>query len=187
MTVPTSAYLGHCSKPWLLGGSCPPVLAGDTCSSRRAVGGLLRSGGSVCVALGRCYSPGFAGVNPGRCDSRQAPSLYLLVKPITRVGLFLITMIQTHLRLRCPWRLARRDVRIGFPVDLLFTPLCGLRISRYRRGDAVPRSLGIGNCAQHRASSCQGSDHLAFHLQAYAGFERTDRTLRADMFGQDTA
>ena len=115
-------------------------------------------------------------VNPGRCDSRQAPSLYLLVKPITRVGLFLITMIQTHLRLRYPWRPARRDVRIGFPVDLLFTPLCGLRISRYRRGDAIPRSLGAGNLAQHRASSCQGSDHLAFHPQACACFERTDRT-----------
>jgi hypothetical protein len=146
--------------------------------SRRATDGLLRSGGSFCVAVGRCYAerPGFAGVNPGRCDSRQAPSLYRLVKPITRVGLFLITMIQTHLRLRYPWRLARRDVRIGFPDDLLFTPLCGLRISRYRRGDAIPRSLGAGNLAQHRASSCQGSDHLAFHPQACACFERTDRT-----------
>lgn len=126
------------------------------------------------------------GVNPGRCNIRQAPSLHLLVKPITRVGLLPVTMIQTHLRLRCPWRPARRDVQIGFPDYLLFTPLCGLRISRYRRGDAVPRSPGIGNCAQHRASSCQGSDHLAFHPQAYACFERTDRTLPASLFGSDS-
>jgi hypothetical protein len=183
-----SACLGHYSKPWLLGGreAYPPTLAVDTCSSRRANGELFRSGGSFYVALGRCYSLGFAGVNPGRCNNRQAPILYLLVKPITRVGLLPVTMIQTHLRLRCPRRLARRDVRIGFPNNLLFTPLCGLRISRYRRGDAVPRSQRIGNCAQCRASSCQGCAAPCLSFPNGTGFERTDRTLPAELFGHST-
>lgn len=185
MTVPTSAYLGHYSKPWLLGGSYPPTLAVDTCSSRRANGELLRSGGSFYVALGRCYSPGFAGVNSGRCNNRQVPILYLLVKPITRVGLLPVTMIQTHLRLRCPWRLASRDVRIGFPINLLFTPLCGLRISRYRRGDAFPVHRGLGIAPNIEPPVVKVVFHPTFHPQAYACFERTDRTLPAGLSGSD--
>jgi hypothetical protein len=45
---------------------------------------------------------GFFGVNPGQSYICQAAILYLLVKPITHVGLFMITMIQMHIRLRYP-------------------------------------------------------------------------------------
>jgi hypothetical protein len=118
-------------------------------------------------------------VNPGQKGNCQAPILYhfgqahnprrLVVADDDSLTHSLMLPIATYWQGFFSWVLN----------VLLFTPLYGLMVIRYRRGDAFHCSRAVGNYAQLRASSCQGSEFLASHPQAISLFrENGSHSLR---------
>jgi hypothetical protein len=95
---PTSAYPGHYPRHWLLGPSSPrpacgrPLLLGSTAEeSWPWVPPFLMS---VLWSRRTVLSTGFRGSEYWSAPTLPAPSLSLLGKPLTRVGLVWVTMGQ---------------------------------------------------------------------------------------------
>ena len=90
------------------------------------------------VVLRRCRAvldTGFDGDAPWSRVKTPGPSPSLFgARLCTHVGVVSVTMLQPDLRLRCPWRPARREDAGGFSADLLFTPLSRLEHQAQRSG-----------------------------------------------------
>ncbi len=130
-----SAYPGHYPRPWLLEGSLQHRHTGDPCSPRERT---LLVTSFLMIVWRRCRAVLYTGFDgdapwsrfktPGPYPSPFGASLR------THVGLFRLTMLQPDLRLRCPWRPARRDDDVGFIANLLFTPLYHRENQSQRQG-----------------------------------------------------
>jgi hypothetical protein len=158
LSVPTSAYPGHCPRPWLLGESSSDEHLVGTYSDRlRAPSDFPRSCGSFGVSLGVRLSTGFHGGEPW--STNQLPGPYPVpfwASPSVRVGLSAITMVQSPVRVPTHrYRLAGIPGRT--PSDPRLIPPHGLMTSRYRGDDAFLRSQEVGDCTQHRTTSYQGA------------------------------
>src|SRR5262245_46678367 len=142
--------------PWLLRQSSrQPACGGRLLPSRplgRARCRFPRSGRPFCVALGPCSPPGLAGVDAGLypvCQPHIRPHFGQAANPRRLVW---ANDGSSHIRSRCPWLPAPRCAPVGFGPDLVLSPLCGLRVSRYRRGYTFrcpPLRLGIAPNVGH--------------------------------------
>lgn len=155
--VPTSAYPRRYSRHWLLGKSSPDGHPVGTCSGKlRAPSGFPRSCGSFGVSLGVRLSTGFRG---GELWSlKDMPDPYPVpfwASLLVRVGLFVITMVHAPVSLPTH-RYLLTGVLSRTLSDPCSIPPHRLMTSRYCGDGAFLRSREVGDCTQHRTTSCQG-------------------------------
>jgi len=115
ITVRTSAYPRCYPWPSLLAGSLTTRHAVGTCSCRHMRGrvALLRSQLPWFASVGRCFPPGFCGSACRSVDSAAgALSCAVLAPACQPLMLGDSNDGSSHLRLRCPEMLARRDTRM---------------------------------------------------------------------------
>ena len=75
-------------------------------------GRFLRSQFPLFASIGRCCPPGLSAVQTGQWHRLPAPSpVPFWLQRVSLWRWFPLTVAQPHLRLRCPWVLARRDTR----------------------------------------------------------------------------
>jgi hypothetical protein len=173
-TVPTSAYPEYYLWPWLLGESRPP----DTCgwhllscteSSWRVISFRL----SVWRARRVRLSTGFSGGEPWSVDKLPGPYPVQFWSSPVHVGLLHITMVQSSVCVPTHRHLLADVARLDSGLIRFSSRFTALRTSRYRGDDAVPCSREVGDCAQRRTISCQGS-HLAAHPPSVRRFRAND-------------
>jgi len=113
----------------------------DTCSSLSTTRGYSVPHLRLSLHEGLHSSPGFSGVSLGRLQNRPA-----LIRAF---------LAQAHIPRRlvqrnddsdvdssaCPYAALLGGIPGRIPSDRLFSPLCGLMVSRYRRGDAFTSTL----------------------------------------------
>jgi len=88
---------------------------------------------------------GFLGVYLGQLQTCPALILAVLAQAHNRVGLPKLTTIQSWVRVPIHRQLCAMDSR-RIPSDHLLSPLCGLMVSRYRRGYAFTSTPEGRNC-----------------------------------------
>ena len=107
-TDPTSAYPGHCPRPWLLRASSSPAASGwhllcEVTSLTESGWRFLRSQCPWLASVGRCSPPGFEAVQTGQWFRLPAPSpVPFWLQRVSLLRWVEVTRAQSHLRLRCP-------------------------------------------------------------------------------------
>ena len=91
--------------------------------------------------VGPHSSPGFSGVSLGRLQNRPALIRALLAQadnPCRLVQRHDDSDVDSY---PCPYATVLDGIPGRIPSDHLFSPLCGLMVSRYRRGEAFTSTL----------------------------------------------
>jgi hypothetical protein len=109
----------------------------DTSSSRRTTQGYSVPHLRLTLPVGPHSSPGFSGVSLGRLQNRPALILALLAQADNPRRLVPRNDDSTMGSCTCPYATVLNGIPGRIPSDHLLSPLCGLRISRYRRGYAL--------------------------------------------------
>ena len=137
ITVPTSAYRAAFPPALASWGIPPPCRIRLTPALLESDTGLLRSSSPFGAV---CRPPLFAGFRGGVSGSApDPPSPYPCpCGPSPYSASACPTNDDSHVdSFACPCTALRDGIPSRILGDRLFSPLCGLRISRYRRGDAV--------------------------------------------------
>jgi hypothetical protein len=123
-------------RPWLLGASHPVPYAVDTCSSWSTTEGYSVPYLRITLHEGPHSSPGFSGVYLGQLQT--CPALILAVLAQAHNPRRLAQAHDDSIMGSCayPYATLLDGIPGRIPSDQLLSPLCGLMVSRYRRGYA---------------------------------------------------
>jgi hypothetical protein len=176
--------------PWLLGESLPVPYAVDTCSGLRTARGSSVPPLRVTRCEGPHASPGFFGGALGRWQSRPAHSLAFVAQADNPCRL-----VQRHDdsdvdASACPYTALLDGIPRRMLRDRLFSPLCGLMVSRYRRGDAVTSTPEGQELPLHGDEVSKDPMLLTLYPLSSCGegsFRETDRTCKALLGGDSLA
>jgi len=109
----------------------------DTCSSLRTTWGYSVPNLRLSLKVGLHSSPGFSGVSLGRLQSRPALIRALLAQANNPRRLVPHNDDSNMDSCACPYSARLDGIHSRILRDRLLSPLCGLMVSRYRRGYAV--------------------------------------------------
>jgi hypothetical protein len=86
-------------------------------------------------------SPGFVGIVPGSIQQLPSPEPYLLVQADNPSRLGHVNDDSGVDSIACPFSALFDGIPGRIPRDRLLPPLCGLRVSRYRRGYTLTSTM----------------------------------------------
>jgi hypothetical protein len=109
----------------------------DTCSALSTTRGYSVPHHRMSLCVGPHSSPGFSGVSLSRLQTRSALILAILAVADNPRRLLPHNDDSTMGSCACPCTALLDGIRSRILRDRLLSPLCGLRISRYRRGYAL--------------------------------------------------
>jgi len=154
----------------------------DTCSSLSTTRGYSVPPLRMALHEGPHSSPGFSGVSLGRMESRPAPLRALLAQAHNPRRLVQRNDDSDMGSSACPYAALLDGIPDRIPGDRLFSPLLGLMVSRYPRGDAFTSTPEGQELHLHEDEVIR--DHMIsapYPPQPLRGcrFRETDRTSSA--------
>jgi len=168
-------------KPWLLGESLPVPYAVDTCSELRTARGYSVPPLRLTRCEGPHSSPGFFGGSLGRLQNRPAHSLAVLAQADNPCRLVQRNDDSDVDSSACPYTALLDGILRRILSDRLFSPLLGLMVSRYPRGDAVTSTPEGQELHLHGDEVIKDPMILTLYPLSSCGegsFRETDRTCR---------